>query len=70
MTLDLRVWTKSAITGRIRIQSSNLAAGQYLSRNTGSYGNLVTTDSFSDAIQVRIAPRQGGVILEAIVSFR
>ncbi|KAG8914704.1 hypothetical protein FRC00_011323 [Tulasnella sp. 408] len=57
-------WTRTAVTGRIRVVSSNLGAGQYICRNVGARNNLKTCDEYEDALKVRIAPADDTVILE------
>lgn len=61
-------WTRTALTGRIRVISSNLGAGQYICRNVGARNNLKTCDEYEDALKVRIAPADDTVILECPVS--
>ncbi|KAG9041139.1 hypothetical protein FS837_012690, partial [Tulasnella sp. UAMH 9824] len=44
-------WTRSALTGRIKVFSSNLAAGQYLSRKLGHNNHLQTCDQYEEALR-------------------
>ncbi|KAG8945348.1 hypothetical protein FRC04_000883 [Tulasnella sp. 424] len=58
-------WSRSALTGRIKVVSSNLGAGQYVSRIMGDHNGVATCDVYEDALKVRIAPGEETVILQA-----
>ncbi|KIO19792.1 hypothetical protein M407DRAFT_246058 [Tulasnella calospora MUT 4182] len=59
-------WSRTALTGRIKVISSNLGAGQYICRSVGARNNLKTCDDYDDALRVRIAPGEETVILEGL----
>lgn len=61
-------WARPALTGRIKVFSSNLGAGQYVSRDVGARNNMATCDEYEDALRVRIAPAEDTVILQCLVS--
>ncbi|KAG9040789.1 hypothetical protein FS837_000185, partial [Tulasnella sp. UAMH 9824] len=59
-------WTRSALTGRIKVFSSNLAAGQYLSRRLGHNNHLQTCDQYEEALRVRINPQVDSVAIQCL----
>ncbi|KIO19793.1 hypothetical protein M407DRAFT_246059 [Tulasnella calospora MUT 4182] len=59
-------WTRTALTGRIKVFGSTLAAGQYLSRKLGHNNHLTTCDDYEDALRVRIAPRDDSVVIQCL----
>lgn len=59
-------WARTALTGRIKISSSDFSAGQYVSKNLGLLNNLTTCDEYEDALRVRISPREDFVAIQCL----
>ncbi|KAG8918745.1 hypothetical protein FRC01_001676 [Tulasnella sp. 417] len=59
-------WARTALTGRIKVVSPNLGAGQYVARKLGPNGNMVTCDDYDDALKIRIAPAEDAVLIQCL----